>query len=123
MKQLTRGKGGGGSVSMQKAQSRSAGFPRLKETRTRARAAAEPAISSHSGQIDPMSAGGDACWSGEKIAGNGQRRRRRIYLTRRAAPPSSGCSGTRREGGVDARPLGPALSRGSVLIKAKERVT
>lgn len=55
------------------AQTRAAGFPRLKETRTRTEAAAEPAVSFHSEQINPMSAGGDACRSREKTDSSEQR--------------------------------------------------
>ncbi|KAL7381192.1 hypothetical protein ABVT39_001824 [Epinephelus coioides] len=49
------------------AQRGAAGFPRLKESKTRIQAAAEPEVSFLSERINPMmSAGGNACWSGQK---------------------------------------------------------
>lgn len=90
--------GGGGGGSVGRAHSRAAGFPRLRGTRTRTRAAAGPAVSSRSRQTEDMSAGGDACRRGQETAGNGGELLHWLRL-----------SGTRREirGRASARPRPP----------------
>lgn len=94
------------------AQTRAAGFSRLKETRTRTEAAAQPAVSFHSAQINPMSAGGDACWSREKTdrrkqhdaAGEAQ-----LYTVSRSNASTEGDAARERAfRDMNARPLGPA---------------